>query len=205
MALTKRRTLKDKRNSESWYFETEYRSIHRIDFYRDGVKAALLGWSGRIVEYAIRACIPRCRRNARDRDPTRAVSPCEHRACPDSGESVWPRGGRGRKSEWNKEKKKKSGGPDWLAIGPSPCRGHACLYVCAAPRSFSAPMCISRCLRYLLFSISIPSRAPFNSRPLIRRDHRYRFYHVHSYPCLYSAFDFFPPLLSFLFLFSNRK
>lgn len=103
------------------------------------------------------------------------------------------------------KKKKKSGGPDWLAIGPSPCRGHACLYVCAAPRSFSAPMCISRCLRYLLFSISIPSRAPFNSRPLIRRDHRYRFYHVHSYPCLYSAFDFFPPLLSFLFLFSNRK
>lgn len=115
-------------------------------------------------------------------------------------------GGGERVNEIKKKKKKRRTRltRDWSKPVPR-SRLPLCMRRAAFFLPFSAPMCISRCLRYLLFSISIPSRAPFNSRPLIRRDHRYRFYHVHSYPCLYSAFDFSPPLLSFLFLFSNRK
>lgn len=85
----------------------------------------------------------------------------EHRVYADGGESVWPRRRKGGERV-NEIKKKKSGGPGWIAIGPSSCRGHACLYVCAAPRT---PFDGTPTRRYLHSAFDfdfLGSRASFN-------------------------------------------
>lgn len=203
MALTKRGkrgkrwTLKDKRDSKSWYFDPSDRFLSALKPWkrRSSVDRGA-SWNTRFAHAFLVAGAMRViaiQHGPWARASTERV-PIVGNQC----------GGRGRKSEWNKEEKKKRRTRltrDWSKPVPRSrlplCMRRAAFFL---PFSSSAPMCITRCLRYLLFSISIPSRAPFNSRQPIRRDHRYRFYHVHSCPsCLYSAFDFFSLLLSFFF------